>query len=388
MNYQLINRKDFKESLWLGGKTYEAAIFPNGTQYINRDFVWRLSSATVSVDSDFSSLEGYKRWIVLLDGEGTLVHRGVGTARLKPLEPHNFRGSYKTKSFGNYVDYNFIIREDLQGIMEPIVCSNDIIQKEISWKDTSMVGIFCSQGYISVIAKEETFLLEKGDQLVIHLHEEEIICLEIMGEGQGIFTGAYYPEESKKNFQSEISKERREEHEFAEKREEHNSTKKYKTSEGKPGARDFLTCIYLANSNFRGASFIFKKKKYKWIDEELSNKINKIEGFFLPFIVFVVGMGIIGISTMGHLTGNQIFLWLCIWAVVDCIIVTPIIYLIVLPKPINEHIKDLRELTKEERDMMEKEMAYNPRLEKLLKKYKYTGKARYDEDGNRLDKTY
>ena len=62
MKYQLIKKDAYKTSRWTGGETREMAIWPAGSQYLERNFIWRLSSATVEQEeSDFSSLPDYDR---------------------------------------------------------------------------------------------------------------------------------------------------------------------------------------------------------------------------------------------------------------------------------------------------------------------------------------
>ena len=45
---------DYVTTQWSGGATTQLAIAPKGAVYADRDFLWRLSSATVELDeSDF-----------------------------------------------------------------------------------------------------------------------------------------------------------------------------------------------------------------------------------------------------------------------------------------------------------------------------------------------
>ena len=50
-----LTQKDYVVSQWSGGTTTQIAIAPQGAQYGDRTFLWRLSSATVDLDaSDFT----------------------------------------------------------------------------------------------------------------------------------------------------------------------------------------------------------------------------------------------------------------------------------------------------------------------------------------------
>ena len=59
-------------------------------------------------------------------------------------------------------------------------------------------------------------------------------------------------------------------------------------------------------------------------------------------------------------------------------------YMAVVPKPVRKHIKDIDHLTPYEQRVREKQLATNERVEKIMKKYKNSGKIVYDEDGNRI----
>ena len=77
MRYELRKEEDFSVSKWMGGKTKELAIFPPDSKYIDRDFIWRLSSATVELEeSDFSKLPDYDRVVMVMEGSAVLTYDG------------------------------------------------------------------------------------------------------------------------------------------------------------------------------------------------------------------------------------------------------------------------------------------------------------------------
>ena len=72
-------------SKWSGGTTTQVAIAPEGAVYADRDFLWRISSASVDLDeSDFTALPDYHRWISTLEGRMTLSHQGGEKIVLAP----------------------------------------------------------------------------------------------------------------------------------------------------------------------------------------------------------------------------------------------------------------------------------------------------------------
>ncbi|MGW8113759.1 HutD/Ves family protein [Caproicibacterium sp. NSD3] len=103
---------DFVVSNWSGGTTSQIAIGPQNTQYAERDFLWRLSTATVNVqESDFTMLPDYSRYISLLKGKIHLSHDGGKVLSLSPYEIHAFDGGSTTHSEGTCVDFNLMLRK-------------------------------------------------------------------------------------------------------------------------------------------------------------------------------------------------------------------------------------------------------------------------------------
>ena len=58
MNVTLLNSTDYLASQWSGGSTTQMAIEPAGAVYAERDFLWRLSSATVDLEAKTATVTG------------------------------------------------------------------------------------------------------------------------------------------------------------------------------------------------------------------------------------------------------------------------------------------------------------------------------------------
>lgn len=103
----------FSASRWSGGVTNEIAIGPAGARYADRDFLWRVSSATVELEaSDFTPLPDYLRFLATLEGTITLFHHGADPIFLSPGKVHRFDGGAPTRSQGACVDFNLMLRKD------------------------------------------------------------------------------------------------------------------------------------------------------------------------------------------------------------------------------------------------------------------------------------
>ncbi|MBR6529308.1 MAG: hypothetical protein IKT62_04650, partial [Firmicutes bacterium] len=62
------------------------------------------------------------------------------------------------------------------------------------------------------------------------------------------------------------------------------------------------------------------------------------------------------------------------WILLDCLVISPLIYMPFMPKPIRKHIKDVNNLTPYEERVRAIELGTNEAVEKVLKKYKNSGR--------------
>lgn len=113
---------DYATSTWSGGTTTQLAIAPAEASYAARDFLWRVSSATVELDaSTFTALPDYERLITTLEGEIALRHNGGAEIRLRPGEVHAFSGADETRCAGRCTDFNLMLRRGrATGTMEAL----------------------------------------------------------------------------------------------------------------------------------------------------------------------------------------------------------------------------------------------------------------------------
>ena len=105
MKKRIIKEDQFNISKWSGGTTIETAIFPEKSQYLERDFIWRLSSATVEIEeSSFTKLPDYDRVLMVLDGYVVLAFGDERSVALSQYQHASFDGAIKTKCFGPMTD--------------------------------------------------------------------------------------------------------------------------------------------------------------------------------------------------------------------------------------------------------------------------------------------
>lgn len=365
MQYRIYKEEDFLKSKWTGGTTVQLGIFPEHAKYTERNFVWRLSSATCELEeTTFSKLPDYDRVLMVLAGSVVLAHQDVRVAKLGPLEQDRFDGAYVTKSFGKITDYNLMVSKGNEGFLDVISLTSESERLEeetcpgFSRKTTAL---YCKEGYATVTLGGKTEMLTQGQQLIADFEGTEKEEISLMGEGTLIRAQIFYDYCQEEMEATVIPAE-------------------------KASFDDFKACVYLANIQFRGAKYIFKNLKKQWFDEELTRAINKLERLYIPFFITILGACAVALLGQDVLTTGALVGAVLAWVLIDIFLISPLLYFAVVPKPTRKHIKNIDALTPYEQALYEKQKGSNERLERLLKKYDKAGKIVYDEDGNAKEK--
>ncbi len=167
--------RDYAVSQWSGGTTTQLAIAPPGAVYADRDFLWRLSSATVDLDSsDFTPLPDYTRLISLLRGEMRLSHDGGPELSLAPYQVHAFDGGTPTRSQGRCVDFNLMLRKgrcrgSLQSLRSgqpgALALTPAVLSPEEYPRCT--LAVYCGEGSAEVSAGGRSAALNAGETALI-----------------------------------------------------------------------------------------------------------------------------------------------------------------------------------------------------------------------------
>lgn len=177
MEWKLLDQAGYVTTSWSGGTTTQLAIAPEGAVYGDRDFLWRISSATVELDhSDFTPLPDYHRFLAVLEGEIRLKIDGQEPFLLAPGRVVEFDGGVPVESWGRCVDFNLMVRKG-KGAGAVTVLSNTHTH-EGSWTPApGDAAIYCVSGAVrlpeyGLEARAGDFLLcrdSKGEAV-------ELIC--------------------------------------------------------------------------------------------------------------------------------------------------------------------------------------------------------------------
>lgn len=157
MEYRIYREDDFVKSGWTGGTTCQLAIFPENTKYLDRNFIWRLSSAVCEKEETvFSRLPDYDRVLMVLSGNTVLAHQDVRVARLGELEQDRFDGAYLTKSFGRITDYNLMVAKGNQGFLDVIMPeaeSSEPAREVYPDYELYTCAFYCRSGFAAITCK-------------------------------------------------------------------------------------------------------------------------------------------------------------------------------------------------------------------------------------------
>ncbi len=111
-NIKHLSGQDYCVSTWSGGRTVQLAIWPEDALYADRNFLWRISSATVDLEeSDFTLLPDYMRLIAPVHGKMQLTHNGGSPVTLAEYQIHRFDGADSTHCLGKCTDFNLMLRK-------------------------------------------------------------------------------------------------------------------------------------------------------------------------------------------------------------------------------------------------------------------------------------
>lgn len=116
MNGKRRTQADFKTTRWAGGSTCELYLYPETGSYERRDFLFRLSSASIEQDgAPFTPLPGVMRHLLLLEGALQLQKAGEAPRTLLPFSPVTFSGGEPVRSFGKGRDFNLMVKGGAKG---------------------------------------------------------------------------------------------------------------------------------------------------------------------------------------------------------------------------------------------------------------------------------
>jgi environmental stress-induced protein Ves len=169
MNISLLPKKDSKSSIWSGGLTYEYMIYPKTANYTDRNFIFRISSATIEQEpSAFTKFKGYYRYLVMLDNN---LHVEVNKEKkmYEKYEIMEFNSNDEVTSYTKGIDFNWMVSEKVSHHKLKITNSNQ--------NCNAPVVILFSLHATVIKINEKPYDLHPYDLLVIENQKREDIML-------------------------------------------------------------------------------------------------------------------------------------------------------------------------------------------------------------------
>ena len=188
MKIEYYTKDNFNTSLWQGGKTTELLILPKDSSYKERNFVARLSSATIETSSsEFTILDGIKRFITPITHPFLLESDIKKTFLLKPFEVYEFQGDEKTYSYGMSQDFNLMLKmEKADGWMKTIEDKKEII---VDMENETLLWFFSPCASIDLKLNEYSKTMEAYSLLLIKDCKEKILTIQLSKIAPLIFGG-------------------------------------------------------------------------------------------------------------------------------------------------------------------------------------------------------
>lgn len=171
MKIRVITEQNMNTREWSGGKTTEMLIYPGKASYTERDFRFRISSATVEEESStFTDLPGIERHLVVLDGEIDLQIEKQ-SFHLAAFESIVFQGEDKTSSKGKCTDFNLMLN-GCRGNLEVFTIDGN---KNVAVNPNEMCMFYTYESSLEIKKEKEVFDVPKKGLLVA---ENDMLTVE------------------------------------------------------------------------------------------------------------------------------------------------------------------------------------------------------------------
>jgi uncharacterized protein len=119
MSIQIFSADSRTTITWASGTSTEIFIHPPGASFAQRNFQFRISTATVEAEeSKFTFFEGISRHLMVLKGELELIHEGRYSRHLNPFDQDTFSGDWNTRSEGKATDFNLMLKGGSTGSLK------------------------------------------------------------------------------------------------------------------------------------------------------------------------------------------------------------------------------------------------------------------------------
>lgn len=165
MEFKIIKKQDLRPSVWDGGETFEYFIFPKESEYSKRNFLFRISSASIKkIPSDFTRFENFKRFLVMLDNRLEIIRNGKPEIYSED-QVFEFDSNDKIVSASPGNDFNLMVSKAID-------FSSVLLTRSIGEIKHEFAGCF-AKTETKIEFDQIKIILEPNDLLLIHNSEKK-----------------------------------------------------------------------------------------------------------------------------------------------------------------------------------------------------------------------
>jgi len=172
-----LHTQDYRVMPWKNhrGVTSQVAIQPEGANFPDDPFIWRVSTASIASSGPFSTFPGYDRIVVLIEGqEAELNHDMADRPRkLTRLEPYAFRGEWETTcelTTEAIRDFGILVRRDQA---QAKVTSHPLTPRgHAESLEHETLLYYCVRGHLEITIESS------GPKQVFRLRADEMLWIE------------------------------------------------------------------------------------------------------------------------------------------------------------------------------------------------------------------
>jgi environmental stress-induced protein Ves len=173
MQIEIIRKKEQTNQNWSGGATTQLFIFPKTAVYAERNFRFRISTATVEQEkSDFTQLPGIERILMILEGELKISHKNHYSKFLRKFDIDQFSGDWETSSEGKVTDFNVMTNGNSKVEINAFsFYKNEKIKKYLS-ASSGFTAVYTYKGNVDLFAGNQKITINEGDFIIFEKKEK------------------------------------------------------------------------------------------------------------------------------------------------------------------------------------------------------------------------
>lgn len=361
------------------GRVTRLAVFPLDADPDGSAWLWKLELLDFE-EEEWELAPELEAGRVLVSITGSpIVRIGEKSRRIPEKESLRFSGRDAAKGFGRFRGYLLSVRGDSLGFTEFLLPGEEervLPLRNARWFRDRFQAFYCASGSAALQINGTLVSLKEGQQLISQCDgPDEQPDIRISGSGAVIrceILASPDAEDAWEQADALFPPEGAGEEGLG-----NGEAAPDLSIPGSPAPEnaplsfsDFRECLFLSRIRLRGAKHFSKRYQNSWFDGELQAAMNRIDRFFLPDLIFFLGLiGCVAYGAMNMTVGITVILALC-WTAVDLLLVTPLLYLAVVPRPVSRHILDLNAMSEEEQAVVRRQKNRNERAERLMKRYR------------------